>query len=196
MEEGKRRAPRTPKSPEEIAELVLLKKIREYKKLQTFKKSFIYKSCNIFNVLCFFVYIQLIICFFGPANYQLHYCKGVRVNYGFGTDKGHRIISYIKLEDVNGKEYEFVINGHVEIPKKYSGFNVGKDFILQKEIKGNIAGSEEMFRIHRAGPLLFLSIFVSILSCIFFSYNLNQNPHSLRAITLINLVTLFSFCVI
>ncbi|MGZ3898959.1 MAG: hypothetical protein ACXVNQ_01435, partial [Bacteroidia bacterium] len=94
------------------------------------------------------------------------------------------------------KQYEFLVNDLVPPPPKFSAFEVGKDFILQKEIKGSISTSPKQFRIQRASPILFLSIFVAIFSFIFFFYNLNQNPHSLRAITCINAVTMLAFLLI
>lgn len=194
--EGKKRSPRTPLSPEEVAELVLLKKIREHKKIEKFRETKTYKFSNIFNVACFFLYCELFFCFLGPAHYQTHYCKQVMVNYG---DRGYgreRLISSIKLIGVNERQYEFTVNDIVAPPPKFSAFEIGRDFILQKEIKGCFSGSEKQFRIQRASPILFLSVFVGIFSFIFFFYNLNQNPHSLRAITCINAVTVLAFILI
>jgi hypothetical protein len=194
--EGKKRPPRTPLSPEEVAELVLLKKIREHKKLEKFKKTRTYKVFNIFNVVCFFIYCELFFCFLGPCQYQMHYCKNVIVDYGDRGEGAHRIISSVKLMGIHEKQYEFIVNDFIDPPPRFSAFEVGKDFLLQKEIKGSIATSDKQFRILRASPILFLSVFVAIFSFIFFFYNLNQNPHSLRAITCINAVTVLAFVLI
>jgi hypothetical protein len=196
IRDGKRRPPRIPKTPEEVAELVFLKKLREHKRIESFKKTLYYKAFNLFCVICFFIYCELIICFLGPCHYEDHYSKQVGVDYGHEAVEGHRMISLLKIVDRNGQFYEFVINEFIEPPPQVAVFAVGKDFLLQKEIKGTVSTSEHIYRIRRASPILFLSFFVGIFSIIFFSYNLNQNPHSLRAITVINAITIFGFLLI
>ncbi|MCE3227741.1 MAG: hypothetical protein K0S32_2292 [Bacteroidetes bacterium] len=193
--EGKKRPPRTPLSPEEVAELVWLKKIREHKKIERFKNTNSYKLFNVFNVVCFFIYCELVFCFLGPCHYQTHYHTNVIVEYS-NSHNHVPTISVIKVTDVNDKQYSFAINDMIEVPPKYAPFEVGKDFLLQKEIKGSVSSSEKQFRIQRASPILFLSVFVAIFSFIFFFYNLNQNPYSLRAITSINAITVFAFILI
>jgi hypothetical protein len=195
--EGKKRPPRTPLSPEEVAELVLLKKIREHKKIEKFRKTPAYKIFNVFNVACFFIYCELFFCFLGPCNYQNHYSKNIIVEYGDKSATApQRLISSIKLIEVNNKQYEFIVNDYIDPPARFSEFEVGKDFLLQKEIKGSMSTSPKEFRIQRASPILFLSVFVAVFSFIFFFYNLNQNPHSLRAISCINGVTVLAFLLI
>ena len=193
--EGKKRPPRTPLSPEEVAELVWLKKIREHKKIEKFKKSRGYRIFNIFNVVCFFIYCELIFCFLGPCHYQTHYHTGVSIEYS-RTEDERMLVSSVKVNGVNGTQYTFMVNEELDVPAKYAPFEVGKDFLLQKEIKGSVSTSDKQFRILRASPILFLSVFVSIFLFIFFFYNLNQNPYSLRAITTINAVTLLAFILI
>jgi hypothetical protein len=193
-EEGKKRAPRIPLTPEEVAELVEIKKIREHNKLQRFKKTFTFKFLNCFNVFCFFVFCELIISFFGPCHYQTHYSKNVIVTFDDDIDAdGHRVISDINMIDVNGSNYKLIINEFIESPEKYSAFKVGKDYLFQREIKACVNTSKKHYRIQTASPILFLSVFLVIFSMIFFSYNLNQNPNSLVAISIINAVTLFAF---
>lgn len=195
--EGKKRPPRTPLSPEEVADMVLLKKIREHKRVERFSKTKGYKFFNLFNVCCFFIYCELFFCFIGPCHYQTHYAKTVLTDYGDSRNaQQERIISKIKLINVNDKTYEFKVNGFVESPPKFSSFEIGKDFLLQKEIKGTFSTSSDLYRLQRASPILFLSVFVAIFSFIFYFYNLNQHPHSLRAITSINAITLFVFLIV
>ncbi|MBA3663599.1 MAG: hypothetical protein H0W61_05255 [Bacteroidetes bacterium] len=194
--EGKKRPPRTPLSPEEVAELVILKKIREHKKIARFRKSPTYKIFNIFNVACFFIYCELFFCFLGPCHYQKHYSKSVSVEYSNHNTSNKFLISSVKVTGVNNVQYEFLVNDFIATPPKFSQFEVGKDFLLQKEIKGSISTSPHQYRIQRASPILFLSVFVAVFSFIFFAYNLNQNPHSLRAITSINAVTVLAFILI
>ncbi|MEI8136896.1 MAG: hypothetical protein WCH21_06180 [Bacteroidota bacterium] len=196
-EEGKKRAPRTPLTPEEVAELVEIKKIREYNKLQKLKESFRYKFLNIFNVFCFFVFCELIISFYGPCHSQIHYSKNVLVTFSDKIDEnGKRRIGDIVMIDVNDNHYKLIVDEFIEAPEKYSAFRVCKDYLLQREIKGFISTSDHYYRIQAASPMLFLSVFLGIFSLIFFSYNLNQNLHSLTAISLINGITILAFLAI
>jgi hypothetical protein len=193
-EEGKKRAPRIPLTPEEVAELVEIKKIRAFNKVQRFKRSFKYKFLNCFNVFCFFVFCELIISFYGPCHYQTHYSKNVLVTYGDKKNEaGKRKISDIVIIDVHDKNYKLIVNEFIETPAKYTTFKVGKDYLLQREIKAYVNTSDDYYRIQDASPILFLSVFIGTFSLIFFSYNLNQNVHSLGAISIINAITLIAF---
>lgn len=193
-EEGKKRAPRIPLTPEEVAELIEIKKIREYNKLQRFKKTKTFKILNCFNVFCFFVFCELIISFYGPCHYQTRYSKNVIVTFDDKIDAGgRRVISDINMIDVNDKNYKLIVNEFIETPEKYSAFKVGKDYLFQREIKAYLGTSGNYYRIQSASPILFLSVFLGIFSLIFFSYNLNQNPNSLIAISLINAVAILAF---
>lgn len=195
---AKKRPPRNPLSSEEVAEVIAVKKIREQLKLQKFKKTKLYKHLNIFNIACFFIYCELLFCFFNPCHYQTHYAKKVIVDYGKErNEKNEAIITSLKITDVNNNYYELLVNDYITAPSgNYCAFNIGKDFILQKQIKGGLLTSPKLFRIQRAGPLLFLSAFLVILACIFFWYNLNFSDHSLKAISLINALTMLCFLLI
>ncbi len=195
--ESRKRPPRIPLKPEEVAELVAIKKIREQLKIQKFKKSKIYKYLNIFNVACFFIYCELIVCFINPCHYTVHYSKNVVVDYGHEHNAhNQQKIASIKITDVNDNFYQLVINDYIEVPTKYCAFSVGKDFILQKEIKGGFFKSDKTYRIQRAEPFLFLSGFLIILICVVFVYNLNLVEQSLKSITIINSLTIFTFLMI
>ena len=192
-EEGKFRIPRTPKSPEEVANLHLYKKLKEYKKIASFKRTKFYRICNVFNIVCFFIYIELVLCFFGPCHYQNHYSKFVKPEYG-NTETGHGdLLVNLLITGVNDEKYEFVVKEKIKPPGHYTRFYVGKDFILQKELKGGFEGSEKNYRLYKAGGIVFLSCFVGVISIILFSYNMNMHLHPLRTITIINAMTIFGF---
>ncbi|MBK9284631.1 MAG: hypothetical protein IPM51_10000 [Sphingobacteriaceae bacterium] len=194
-EEGKTRIPRSPKSPEEVANLHLYKKLKEYKKVASFKRTRFYKVCNIFNVISFFIYVELVFCFFGPCHYQNHYSKNVKAEYG-NTEKGNGdLLVNVFITSVNEKSYEFVVKEKIKPPPKFSKFYVGKDFILQKELKGGFEGGSRNYRIYTSGGVVFLSCFVGVFSLILFSYNMNMHLHSLRAITIINALTILGFVI-
>ena len=195
--EGKKRPPRNPLSPEEVADFIAVKKLREQLKLQRFKKTKKFKYLNVFNIACFFIYCELLICFFSPCHYRTHFSKKVEVEYGHELNNYNQMkIAHLKITDVNGNFYQFMVNDFIEVPETYSSFSVGKDFILQKELKGTFLGSDKYYRIQRAEPFLFLSGFLGILLCIIFSSNLNQTESSLNAISVINGLTILGFLMI
>ena len=193
MQEAKGRPPRTPKTPEEVANLHLYKKFREYKKVENFKKTGFYRICNLFNIISFFIYVELVMCFFGPCHWQQHYCTQVKAEYGNSYKGNGNVLNELILTDTEGKKYEFVVKEEIAPPEKYSSFYVGKDYILQKELKGGFVGSERTYRIYTTGGIVFLSCFVGIFSLILFSYNMNLHLHSLRSITAINFLTIAGF---
>ncbi|MBA3682831.1 MAG: hypothetical protein H0W73_16955 [Bacteroidetes bacterium] len=193
-EEGKKRAPRIPLTSEEVAELIEIKKIREHNKLQRFKKTKTFKYLNCFNILCFFIFCELVISFYGPCHYQLRYSKNVVVHFDDKIDKnGHRVIEDMNMIDVEGRNYKLIVDEFIETPQKYSTFKVGKDYLLQREIKAFVNTSGNYYRIQSASPILFLSVFLIFFSIIFYTYNLNQNSNSLFSIAIINAAAVFAF---
>lgn len=190
----KKRPPRIPLTPEEVANLITIKRSREFKKLLKFKKSFTYKFLNIFNVFCFFIYWELLFCFLGPCNYQTHFSQYLSVKLGdkVGAD-GKKIVTEIKIKGVNGQDYKIAVNDFIERPTQKISFQVGKDYLLQKELKVRLQNSDKSYRLIDASPILFLSCFAIFILIICFSYNLNENVYSLRAASLLNLITIIAF---
>lgn len=185
--ESKKRPPRVPLTPDEVAQLVAFKKIKEARKLAKFKRSWIYKSFNVFNLFCFFIYWELLFCFIGPCHYQTHYSYRVQVHHGDEINSvGKRITNEIDVRDVSGKDYKFLVNDFVEKPERFSGFSIGKDYLMQKELKGIFIGSEKSYIIQAAGALLFLTVLMIIISFTSFIYHLNENAYSLNAVTALN----------
>lgn len=190
-DEPKKRPRRIPLSSEEVAHVIAVKRWREFKKLEKLKKSRLFKVLNIFNIACFFVYFELLFCLAGPCNYQVHYSYKTLAKYGDTYQKsGQPIISDINVYGVNGIIYNFVTDDFIKVPQKRIKFIIGKDFLLQKDLKGMFEGSETWYRLFSASPVLFLCLFVTVISLFAFTYNFNENAYSLNALTVLNFLTL------
>jgi hypothetical protein len=192
--EERRRPPRIPLTPEEVARLVALKKRLAAKNMAAFKHSAAYRFCNVFNICCFFIYWELLFCFMGPCHYETHYSKSMKVKHGYKLDAaGKYIVSEVQIVGVNNEQYKLIVDDFIATPKRQSAYQIGKDYILQKSLRGILETSESSYRLQEASPLIFLSVFLIVVSCISFFYNLNEEPHSLRAVAIINGITMFAF---
>lgn len=180
-----------PLSPEEVAQLIAYKKIREARRLARFRRSGVYKLFNMFNIVCFFAYWEIVFCFLGPCNYQTHYSLSVRSHHGDEQNKeGRRITKELDIKGVNGRNYTFLVNDFIEKPVRFSGFTVGSDFLMGKELKGMFDDSGRFYYIYSSGSILFLSILLIVISITSFIYNLNEQAYSLNAITALNAIIL------
>lgn len=189
-EEPKKRPRRTPLSPEDVAHIIAVKRWREFKKRERLKKSKLFKALNVFNVVCIFVYFELLFCYLGPCNYQVHYAHKLTPHYGYNYHAdGRRIISEIDVLGVNGSVYNFIVNDYMDLPPRHVRFVIGKDFLLQKSLKGLFENSDRSYRLFSASPVLFLCLFVASISLFAFLYNLNEKAYSLNALTVLNLLT-------
>jgi hypothetical protein len=186
---------RTPFTQEEVEGVIAFKKRREQMKLLRLKRSLPYKVLNIFNVICFFIFCELVFCYNGPCKYQQHTSTSVSALHGdeFKSD-GTPIVAEVDMTSTTGKTYKFIVGDYISIPISKSTFVVGKDFLLQRELKGSFEGSDKMYRVFSASPVLFLSTFTSIIMLFCISFNLNENEHSLTGLTIICAMTLL--CVI
>lgn len=190
-DELKKRQRRIPFTPEEVEQLRIIKKMREYRKLIDFKRTFTYKILNLFNLFCFFIYLELLFCYLGPCHYQAYYSWKTIAEYGDSyTKKMQPIISVLKVTGVNKKVYQFVINDFISLPPQKMRFIVGKDFLLQKELKGSFAGFVGTYRLFSASPVLFLCMFIGSISFMSFVFDLNEHTHSLNALSVMNMLTL------
>jgi hypothetical protein len=189
--EPKKRPRRIPYTPEEVANIIAYKQRREQIRLDKFKKSATYKLQNVFNIFCFFVFWEIIFCFFGPASYQRHYAYKVEVQYGDRYDeKAHPVVSEINLYCVKGGIYKLVPDDFVEVPAKFAEFTIASDFLLHKNLKGSY-GHSASIRLFSASPVLLIIMLALVTSFVGYFYNLNQNSYSLMAITVLNAISLF-----
>ena len=191
--EHARRPKRNPLTAEEVAEIIALKKRRAHVRLHRFKRTRAYKMLNIFNIACFFVYLELLICFYGPCLYTEHQSSKLTVNYSERfNDDGKQLVSDIEIEAISGKKYRFVVNEAREIPPDDFVFYTGEDYLLRKELKGVFEGEEKMYRLFTASPIMFLATLVLVACFLGFFHNLNQYAYSLTAISVLNALTLLA----
>src|SRR4249919_1735470 len=135
--EHSRRPRRNPLTAEEVAEIIALKKRRAHFRLHRFKRTRAYKFFNIFNIACFFIYLELLICFYGPCLYTEHQSRKIMVGYSEKFDEaGKQKVSDIEIETEPGEKYRFVVNESREIPPDDVIFYTGEDYLLRKELKG------------------------------------------------------------
>lgn len=192
--EEKKRPARIRLNSEEVAQLVAIKKARTAKKLAKFKKSASYKILNIFNICSFFIYLEILFCFMGPCHYQTHYAKVFEAKHGDEKNEaGKRIVSELNIISVDDKRYKLYVNDFIETPENFSRYQIGKDYLLQKELKAVLEGSDASYGLESASSFIFLAVFIIFISCISFFYDLNENSHSLTAVAILNVITLLAF---
>lgn len=191
--ENNKRPPRQPLSPEEVQEIIKIKKLKQQIKTEKFKQTRSYKYLNVFNVICITVYTEIIFAFLYSCAYQTYTIDSIATYYGESIVGNKRELSSIVFKTTNGKEYDIGVRDTVNLPKVNDKLSVGRDWILQKEIKVKWQGSTKAYYIKRAFPLLFISILLGIVTFVLFGYNLNQNSYSLNVISFINTLSILSF---
>jgi len=195
--ESNKRPRRNPLTSEEVAHIIAHKKKRELIILRKLKSSLYYKVLNVFNVSCIFIYLELLFCYFGPCHYQKHYSEKTVVHYGpRNSENGRLFIGDLDVYDVQGKEYKFVVEECIPPPANRIHYIIGKDFLLQKELKGVLDNSEKVYRLFSASPVLFLCIFISFISFFGYILNLNENIFTLSGLSILNFLTLFGIITI
>lgn len=193
VSETNKRPPRQPLSPEEVMDMIKLKKLRQYHKTEKFKKTKSYKYLNLFNIVCIVVYTEIIFSFLSSCNYRTMYIETVTPYYGEDIVAGKRVVSSAVFKTVYGNEYDVGIRDTCTMPLPYTPLLVGRDWILQKDIKVKFDAYSKEFFIKRSFPLLFISILLGIVTFVLFGYNLNQNPYSLNVISFINSISIIAF---
>lgn len=188
-----KRPPRQPLSPEEVQEIVKLKKLRQLVKTEKFKQTSQYKYLNLFNICCVIIYTEIIIAFLAVANFSLMEVNSVTPYYGDDRIGGKRVVTSLVVKASNGTDYDVSVNDTCTIPPVIKEMEVGKDWILQKEIKVKMCERENDFIIKRSFPLLVISLLLVIVTFVLFTYNLNQSSYSLNVISFINLISLSYF---
>ncbi len=194
--EGNKKQGRVPLTSDQLKEIIAFKKLKHYKQVQKLKGTRRYKILNVFNIICILVYCELIFCMFGPAIYSPH--KVIKANadeYGKFVNK-KREMSFMSVWDENDTRYKFYVGESIQTPLPNSVFYVGKDFLLQKEIKVMVHTSLSEYRLWRVVPLIFLGVFVSVITLLVYMQNMNMVNYSLIAISVLNALNLFYFIVV
>jgi hypothetical protein len=197
MREPNKRPRRNPLTPEEVSHIIAHRKKRELIALYKLKKTRVFKLLNIFNIGCIFIYLELLFCYFGPCHYQKHFSFNTVTNHSKTLMKnGKSLVSDIDVYSVDGVVYKFIVDDFIETPSKRIRFIIGKDFLLQKELKGILESSDNAYRLFSASPILLLTILLFFISFLAFLLNLNENAYSLSGLTTLNVLTLFGILMI
>ena len=77
-----KRPRRNPLTSEEVSQIIAHRQKRELVALHKLKKSRAFKVLNIFHILCMFIYLEVVFCYFGPCHYQRHYSYSSLAHYG------------------------------------------------------------------------------------------------------------------
>ncbi len=191
--EPRRRPRRIPFTPEEVANIIAVKKRKELLQLIHFKRSKGFKLQNVFNVCCFFIYWEVLICFFGPSNYDQYAYTRVETKYGnHYSPEGKAIVESVELKGADGNNYRLMIQDFVDLPAESGSFVVAHDFLLHKKLKASYAGISEFYRLYEASPILIIVLLALVTSSVAYFYNLNENPGSLTAVTFLNALALLA----
>ena len=188
-----KRPRRNPLTSEEVALIIAHKKRKEFVELQKLKKTRTFKCLNVFNIISMFIYLELLFCFFGPCHYKTHTSNGVVTHFDhvdFTSSKP--VISSLDIYETGGSIYKFIIEDHLLLQTQKIQFVIGKDFLLQKELKGSLETSEESYRLFAASPLLLLSGLMIVFSVFVFALDLNQKVHTLFGLSTLNFLTLLA----
>ncbi|MCU0360039.1 MAG: hypothetical protein MUF75_04860 [Bacteroidia bacterium] len=199
MQDDKPHRPhRVPPDQEEIARRVALREYLKVKKLQAFKSSNTYRFLNILNVACFFVYWELILCFFGPCHYREVEPEYMQIKFGNKTDaRGFRFIKEINLVWYGGKIDKAIVEDYVRVvTDETMEIHAGRDFILQKDLKVRLGDETVNYRLAHSSPLLFLCAFLILATAIAYNFNFNQTPIVLQGISILNLCVIVAVCFI
>lgn len=194
--EGSKKSNRVPLSSEQIKEIIAYKKHKQLLGIEKLKKTKKYKILNVFNILAVVVYCEIIFCMFGPATYETKTCIRSNADSYGKVLKGKRTIDFMTVVDEDNKRYKFYVGDYIQLPKPNSLFYVGKDYLLRKEIKVMVSSSTSEYRLWRITPLIFMGVFVTVITMLVFFNNMNMVNYSLIAVSWLNGLNLFYFIVV
>lgn len=191
--EPRKRPKRVPFTSEEVANIIAAKKRKELLQLISFKRSRGFKAQNIFNVCCFFIYWEVLICFFGPSSYSKYFYTRFETKYGHDYNpQGKAIVETVTLKGADGDNYHLMIDDFVELPRERGSFVVGHDFLLHKKLKACYSTVNLFYRLYEASPVLIIILLALVTSSVAYIYNLNEAAGSLTAVTFLNALALLA----
>ncbi len=199
MQQGKNRRPhRTPPDPEELARRLARREQLRIYKLQIFKSSLTFKVFNLLNVCCFFIYWELIFCFWGICHFKEIVPERMETKYRAKTDsRGFKYIREINLLWYQGKNDKIIVEDFVPVHDSQKlRIRTGKDFILQKDLKVKLGDGNKTYRLHHASPLMFLCILLILVNSVVYGFNMNELPVVLQGSSLMNLLVIVAICFI
>lgn len=195
--EQHRRPRRNPLSREEVEAIIAFKERKEQLKLYTLRQTFSYKARNLFLIFCFFIFSEVIMCYFGPARHRMHYTQTVMGIFDrvYDKEKG-QLLKEIDVICVEGSYYKLLIDDFQKVPPKFTRIDVCSDFLLNCQLKATIDGLPGTYRLFRADPVLLLCLFSSFILLLGIHHNLNQNDYTLWGLTVLCGMTVFYLAVI
>jgi len=191
--EGNKKQPRVPLTPEQLKDVITFKRNKQIRQIEKLKKTTHYKILNIFNIICIIVYCEMVFCMYGPAIYTKDICTKANIDEYERDAAPARVIRFMSIWGESGNHYQMFVGENIQLPKPNSVFYVGRDFILQKEVKLMVSTSEAEYRLWRVIPLVFLGILVTIITFLVFAHNMNLMNYSLIAVSLMNAINLMYF---
>jgi hypothetical protein len=191
-----RRQARQVNSPEKIQEILAFKRQKQLRQILKLKKTRYYRVLNIFCIICVLIYCELIFCMFGPARYRQEHCVKAVADEFRGMNGKRRIIHFMSVYTENDRQYKFMVDEAIQLPLPNSVCYIGKDFLLNKEIKIMISTSVSEYRLWRVVPLVFLGFVVTLVTLLVFVYNMNLENYSLIAVSVLNAINLLYFVVV
>lgn len=194
--EGSKKQPRVPLTPEQLKEVIIFKRNKQIKAIQKLKKTKRYKILNVFNIVCVFVYCEMIFCMYGPAIYHQGICTKASIDEYERNGSNNRDVRFLSVWDESNTHYQLYVGEEIQLPKPNSMLYVGRDFILQKELKMMVSTSASEYRLWRVIPLLFLGISITLITFLAFANNMNMVNYSLIAVSVMNGINLLYFIVV
>lgn len=146
---------------------------------------------------CFFIYVELTLCFFGPCTYAAHEVSSVIYHYGENAKPdGTPDIADVILTDMAGKHFHFIVDDYVDIPEPGDHFGIGTDYLLGKPLKGILFDGGRPYRLFAASPVIVLNVISIFIAFGAFMYDLNEKAYSLMALTVLNCLTMLGILIL
>ena len=195
--EQNKRPRRTPLTREEVEAVIEFKRRKELRQLLELKSTWSYKMRNVFIVICFFIFCEVLVCYFGACKHRLHYTQFVSGNFApYSIKEKSQKLSELEAICVDGTFFKLLVDDFKKIPPRYTQIDVCSDFIMNCELKARVAEYDDYYRLFRANPVLLLCVCNIIIILFGIYHNLNQIDYTLWGLSIISAMTLlFLACI-